>query len=164
MDPFGIFFTLASLAMSMKQASDQRKAAQKQVQQNMDEQAKQSWKEYEKNEKIRKDQLRKALAKKRARMGAVGLSATDGSSGAIVQGLRTDAAEATHEDFTERKEVLDESVSGIQANLLEQSNAQKRKMYSKIGSTVGSVAGGLIADEDGMKVGKQIGGIAGSLA
>lgn len=159
-----IIMMVIQMAVSMKQAADQKKAAQKAAQQQADRQAKAQWDEYERNEKKRKDQLDKTLAKRRARMGAQGLSSADGSAGAIMQGLRTDAAEATHEDFTTRQEGLSQSMSDIQSNLLEQSDAQNRKLYQQAGSSLGGIAGGLIGgDQASMETGKQMGSAAGSL-
>lgn len=160
-----IAMAVVQMAMSMKQAADQKKAASKQAQQQLDAQAKEKWAEYEQNEKQRKDQLKKALAKRRARMGASGFSAADGSAGAVIQGLRTDAAEGSHKDFTERKESLDNSVSSIHANLLEQSDKHKRGLYKQAGSSIGSIAGGMIGgDAESAQMGGRIGGMFGGVA
>ncbi len=155
-----IIMAVVQMAMSMKQASDQKKASRKQAQQQVDAQAKKDWDEYEQNEKIRKDKLRKALAAKRAKMGAGGFSAADGSAGAIIQGLRTDEAEASYDDFTGKKEALDNSLSGIQANLLEESKQLNRQLYKKAGSSMGSIAGGMM---DGANMGGQFGGVESSV-
>ncbi len=141
MDPFSIFMTVASMAMSMQQQAQQQKAQRQAMQRQADKAAKERWEAYEKSEKQRKDQLKKALAKKRARMGASGLSAADGSSGAIIQGLRNDKAEATYEDFTDNKKQIDETISGMQASLLEKSDAARRSAYSKLGSVAESFIG-----------------------
>lgn len=156
-----IIMAVVQMAMSMKQASDQQKAARKQAQQQLDAQAKKSWTEYERNEKERKDRLKKALAQKRAKMGASGLSAADGSSGAIIQGLRTDAAEASHEEFSDRKEAIDSNASSIQANLLEQSDQNKRKLYSQLGGSVGKIGGGMIGGDQGASIGGEMGSLIG---
>lgn len=160
-----VIMMVIQMAVSMKQAADQKKAAQKAAQQQADRQAKAQWDEYERNEKVRKDQLNKAVAKRRAKMGAQGLSSADGSAGAIIQGLRTDAAEATHDDFTTRREDLSQSMSDIQSNLLAESDAQNRKLYQQAGSSLGGIAGGLIGgDQDSVDMGKNIGGKVGGLA
>ncbi|WP_051609903.1 hypothetical protein [Terasakiella pusilla] len=159
-----IIMMVIQMAVSMKQAADQKKAAQKAAQQQADRQAKAQWDDYERKEKVRKDQLNKAVAQRRARMGAQGLSSADGSAGAIMQGLRTDAAEASHEDFTTRRDSLNQSMSDIQSNLLEQSDAQNRKLYQQAGSSLGGIAGGLIGgDTTSMQMGQQMGGSAGGL-
>lgn len=161
---FSILMTVVQMAASMKQTSDQAKAAQKAAQQKVDGQAKAQWEAYERKEKERKDLLKKALAKRRAKMGAQGLSSADGSAGAMMQGLRTDAAEASHEDFTTRKDALSQSMSDIQSNLLEQSEAQNRKLYQQAGATLGAIGGGLIGgDEASMQMGQNMGGMAGGL-
>ncbi len=133
-----IIMMVVQMAMSMKQASDQKKAAAKAAQQKADAVAKEQWATYEHQEKQRKDQLKKALAKRRARFGASGLSAADGSAGAIIQGLRTDEAEASYDDFTQRKENVDNAMSSIQANLLEQSKATNRALYQQLGQSAAS--------------------------
>jgi len=158
-----IIMAVVQMAMSMKQASDQQKAAQKQAQQQMDAQAKKSWDEYDANEKARKDQLKKALATRRAKMGASGMSSADGSAGAIIQGMRTDEAEASYDDFTTRKEALNDSSFAIQANLLEKSDQSNRKLYSQLGSSVGSIGGSYFGGASGGQTGGELGGQAGSL-
>ena len=159
-----IIMAVVQMAMSMKQASDQKKASAKAAQQKLDENAKAQWEQYEKNEKDRKDRLKKVLAQRRARMGAQGLSAADGSAGAIVQGLRTDAAEASHDDFTAKKEAIDGSISNIQSSLLEESKALNRKLYKQAGSSFGAIAGGMIGgNEQSADIGAEIGGAAGSM-
>lgn len=158
-----VVMMVVQMAMAAKQASDQKKAAQKQAQQKMDRQAKQQWDAYEKAEKMRKDRLKKAVAQRRAKMGASGFSAADGSAGAVIQGLRNDKAEESHDDFTAKKETIDQSFSDIQSNLLEQSDAQNRKLYQQAGATAGGLVGGLIGgDEVSMQTGSQWGSIAGS--
>jgi|GEM_PF-2276180 len=151
MDPVSIVFMVVSMAMSMMQAQQQQRAQRKAAQQALDQQAKEQWKAYEKAEKQRKDQLKKALAQRRARMGAAGFSSTDGSAGAIIQGLRTDAAEASFDDFTQKKESIDSTASSIQANLLEKSDATKRGLYSQMGSTLGSIGGSMLNGIDQKK-------------
>ncbi|MDV7339456.1 hypothetical protein RYZ26_07625 [Terasakiella sp. A23] len=144
-----IIIMVVQMAMAMKQASDQKKAAAKAAQQKADAVAKEQWATYEKQEKQRKDQLKKALAKRRARFGASGLSAADGSAGAIIQGLRTDEAEASHEDFTQRKEHVDSALSSIQSNLLEQSKATNRTLYKQLGQSAGSFGNSMMGGGSG---------------
>lgn len=125
---FMIISTILSTATATMQAQQQKKRAQQVAQAQADEAAKDRWDAYEQAEKQRKENLRKALSKKRARMGAQGLSATDGSSGAIIQGMQNDAAEETFESYQNSKEDVADTLSGIQSNLLQQSQAQDRKI------------------------------------
>lgn len=165
---FQIVMMVVQMAMQMKQASDQKKAAQKQAQAAVDAKAKEQWDLYEENEKKRKDLLKKALAKKRAKLGASGFSAADGSAGAIVQGLRTDAAEESYDDFMQKSEALNESISGIQSSLLQQSDAAKRKLYSQVGSSLGAIGGSMMGSSSGMgaqyaQIGSSAGGAIGDM-
>lgn len=146
MDPFSIMMAVMSMAASMQQAQQQKKAAQRAAQRQANAAQKEQWTAYEKAEKQRKDQLKKNIAKRRARMGSSGLSAADGSAGAIVQGMRTDAAEASYDSYQNAKENVDDTISGIQTNLLEQSDRSNRKVYNQLGSTAGSMIGSLIED------------------
>ncbi|SCA55434.1 hypothetical protein MTBPR1_100075 [Candidatus Terasakiella magnetica] len=160
MEPFTIFMMVANAARTMIAARQQQKAAQKAAQQAADQHSKEQWEAYEKAEKERKDRLKKGLAKKRARMGASGFSSADGSACAIIQGMRTDAAEDTYEDFSQKKESVDNKISSLHSNLLEQSDQTKRAMFRQAASTAGTLAGGFfdkeeVVDENGNKVKKK---------
>lgn len=155
MDPMtwmAVIQMVMSMAAARTQAQQQKKAAQRQAAQVQKEQ----WAAYEKAEKERKDTLKKGLARKRAKFGASGFSAADGSAGAIVQGMRTDTAEASYEDFNTAKENVDESMSAIQSNLLEQSDQSNRKLYGQFGQAAGSMAGSLMKEKKDKKTGEEV--------
>ncbi|WP_135079797.1 hypothetical protein [Terasakiella sp. SH-1] len=141
MDPFTIFMTVATMAQSMMAARKQQQAQQRAAQQAADQQAKEQWEAYERAEKERKDQLKKAVAKKRARMGASGFSAADGSAGAIIQGLRTDEAEKTHQQYSDAQENINQTISSLHTDLLKESDQRKRAFMKQAGAAVGSIAG-----------------------
>jgi hypothetical protein len=149
---FMIISTVLSSAMSIAQAQSQKKAQQKAAQQAADQAAKDQWEAYEKAEKKRKEDLRKALAKKRAQMGASGFSAVDGSAGAIVQGMRNNTAEAIFEDYETSKKELDRTMSGIQSNLLESSKSANRQIMNEIGGMATSIGGTMLKGMDKTKV------------
>ncbi len=151
MTPFQIFMVVATIlssTMSIAQAQSQKKAQQKAAQQAADQAAKDQWEAYEKAEKKRKEDLRKALAKKRAKMGASGFSAVDGSAGAIVQGMRNNTAEAIFEDYETSKKELDRTISGIQSNLLQSSQSANRQIMNEIGGMASSIGGTMLKGMD----------------
>ncbi|NVJ92390.1 MAG: hypothetical protein HWE34_12070 [Methylocystaceae bacterium] len=145
---FMIISTILSTATATIQAQQQKKRAQQVAQAQADQASKDRWEAYERQEKERKDKLRKALAKKRAQMGAHGLSAADGSAGAIVQGLRTDEAEDTYQSYQDTKDSVETTMSGIQSDLLSQSQAMDRKVFNKIGQAASSIGGSLMKAYD----------------
>ncbi|WP_419799930.1 hypothetical protein [Terasakiella sp.] len=147
---FMLISTILSSTMSIAQAQSQKKAQQKAAQQAADQAAKDQWEAYEKAEKKRKEDLRKALAQKRARMGASGFSPVDGSAGAIVQGMRNDTAEAIFEDYETSKE-LDRTISGIQSNLLQSSKSANRQIMNEIGGMATSIGGTMLKGIDQKK-------------
>lgn len=142
-----VVMMVIQMAMAASQAAKQKKAAQAAAQRQASQVQKEQWAAYEKAEKNRKDALKKGLAKKRAKFGASGFSSADGSAGAIVQGMRTDAAEGSFEDYNTAKENVDESMSAIQSNLLEQSDQSNRKLYGQVGQAAGSLAGSLMEEK-----------------
>ncbi|NVK19355.1 MAG: hypothetical protein HWE30_11715 [Methylocystaceae bacterium] len=144
---FLVISTILSTAASTMQAQQQKKRMQQQAKAQADRAAKEQWEQYERQEKERKDNLRKALAKKRAQMGAHGLSAADGSAGAIIQGLRTDEAEDTYQSYQDTKDSVDNTISGIQSSLLSQSQAMDRKVFNEIGQAASSIGGTLLAEK-----------------
>ncbi len=133
-------------ASAAKQASVQKKAAKRQAE-LANKQAREAWEAQEKAEKNRKDQLKKNLAKRRARMGAAGLSSTDGSAGAIIQEMRNDAAEDIYTSYNQTKNNVNASLASAQANLLEQSNAANRKLYQQAGESLGAIGGSFFDDD-----------------
>lgn len=140
-DPISIMMTVASMASSMMAARQQQRAQRAAAQQQLNEMAKAKWEEYEKQEKLRQDMLKKTLAKRRARMGAHGLSAADGSAGAIIQGLRTDTAEQTYNDYSDKKASVDKRHESLTSNLMEASKEQRRGLYRKAGAAVEGLTG-----------------------
>lgn len=145
---FMLVSTILSSSMSVMQAQQQKKAQEKAAQQAADQAAKDKWDAYEKAEKQRKENLRKALAKKRARMGASGLSAADGSAGAIVQGMRNDASEETYNNYQDSKEEIADTISGLHSNLLNSSRAANRKIVNEVGGMASTIGGSLVKAAD----------------
>lgn len=128
--------------MSVFQARQQQRAAQQAAQQQLNQQSKEQWAAYEKAEKERKKQLKKALATRRARFSGRGLSATDGSAGAVTQGLQSRYAEDRHEDYTNRQEGLDDTRNSLTDGLLDQARKTRRDQYQKIGQLALNGSGG----------------------
>lgn len=77
-------------------------------------------------EKQRRDALAKATAAQRARFAATGINPTEGSSGAVIQGLETKTAEelqARAASFDEQRDRARESFSDVQAEQLKKTSA-----------------------------------------
>ena len=140
-EPFTILMTVASMASSMMAAQQQQRAAQAAAQQQMNALAKQKWEAYETAEKARKDNLKRTLAKRRARMGAFGLSAADGSAGAIIQGLRNTKAEESYKGYAEAQDAVDKKHQSLTSSLMDASKAQQRGLYQKAGAAAEGLTG-----------------------
>ena len=106
-----------------QQAENQRQLAQRQF--DMDQRRRQS-------------QLDRAAARARASFGARGLSATDGSAGALLDGLEADAGE----EEADARSLLDHRRRGLDAGLaasLQRVDANRPDLLSASARTAGQV-------------------------
>ncbi len=140
MDPFTIMLIIQMVIAAVTaaaQAQQQKKVAKQQAE-AANQQVAQRWKQQQQEEKKRQEKLKVDLAKKRAKMGSQGLSAADGSAGAVIQGLRNTTAEESFDSFQETKKAADNSLASIQANLLETSSNANRTIYNQLGKGLGA--------------------------
>ena len=115
--------TLAGAAVSASQAD---RAAQMQIEAQNREyamRAQQMKLRHEIEERRRKQDLKEALAARRARFGAGGVGAAGGSSAALLAGLRRKSAKAGAEAAKEKR-------LGLQSNLLSVENRNRRALQN----------------------------------
>ncbi len=115
---------VGSIAGAAVSASQADRAAQQQIEaQNREYEmrARQAKLRHEIEERRRKQDLKEALAARRARYGGAGVSAGAGSAAALLAGLRRKSAKAGAEAAEEKR-------LGLQSNLLSVENSNRRAL------------------------------------
>ena len=117
----GAFGTIAGAALSASQANRAAELQMDAQNREYEMRARQMKLRHEIEERRRKQNLKEAVAARRARYGGAGVGAGGGSSAALLAGLRRKSAKAGAEAAEERQ-------LGLQSNLLSVENSNRRAL------------------------------------